>query len=73
MTRLKAEEMLQVAIITIENDLELSPGMIDRVMAREALYPGDPLASELKKLIAAKLDPEARAMLAAETEPTQWC
>ena len=73
MTKLEAQTLLQNVILQIERDLELSPGMIDRVLFRDYEYPGDPLARELKKLICAKLDPEAVLLLSAETEPARWC
>jgi hypothetical protein len=74
MTKMQAQELLEIAITGIEDDLELEPSWITRVLLRERDdHAGDPLVKELLNLIRAKLDLEARAMLAAETEPTRWC
>jgi len=67
MTKLEAAQQLQSVILGIEDDLELTPGMVDRVLFREHEYPGDPLAKEMLKLISARLDPEAALLLAVGT------
>ncbi|MGD0958121.1 MAG: hypothetical protein ABR953_15015 [Candidatus Acidiferrales bacterium] len=70
MTKLEAAQQLQSVILEIECELELTPGMVDRVMLRESLYPGDPLAKQMVKLICARLDPEAQFLL-AELRPAE--
>ena len=65
MTKLEAEIELQNVSEEIEDDLELTPGMVGRVLLREHECPGDPLAKEILKLICAKLDPAAQFLLGA--------